>query len=221
MRGLLLMKEHDVVAWLWRATHHLGRLLAQLFEETSILLGLPLGLRRSKRASFIEFILGDLKHFLEILQALFQSLGSTSHLAIQRIRTDLLVVATVLRSATSVETKMLRVQFLRGSKIDSMAASRGVGWLLRRLPWLMMMMTMMMVMMIMWARRWHVASSWRSRRNTCLIRLDSRVRRCGALSLMMMIGSPVIAVMLLEPLLRLVTSLHVTASSQVDLLSMI
>jgi len=40
-------------------------------------------------------------------------------------------VATVLRGATAVETKMLRVQFLRGSKIDPMAASRGVGWLLR------------------------------------------------------------------------------------------
>jgi len=38
---------------------------------------------------------------------------------------------------------------------------------------------------------------------------------------MMMIGSPVIAVMLLEPLLGLITSLHVTASCQVDLLSMI
>ena len=123
-------------------------LLAQLLQEAGIFLRNLNGLLILRGILLMKFVLRNLQHLLQIFQALFQSLSPAwDPTSILILRRNLLhMTGARLRrnvlSTTDIPTKVVisHVELLGSSQIDLLCLL--IGWLLRRLPWLMMMVVM-------------------------------------------------------------------------------
>ena len=123
-------------------------LLAQLLQETGIFLRDLNGLLILRGILLMKLVLRNLQHLLQIFQALFQSLSPAwDPTSILILRRNLLhMTGARLRrnvlSAANIATKVVisHVELLGSCQINLLGLL--IGWLLRRLPRLMMMVVM-------------------------------------------------------------------------------
>jgi hypothetical protein len=123
-------------------------LLAQLFQETGIFLRDLNRLLILRGILLMKLVLRNLQHLLQIFQALFQSLSPAwDPTSILILRRNLLhMTGARLRrnvlSAANIATKVVisHVELLGSCQINLLGLL--IGWLLRRLPRLMMMVVM-------------------------------------------------------------------------------
>lgn len=123
-------------------------LLAQLLQEAGIFLRNLNGLLILRGILLMKLVLRNLQHLLQIFQALFQSLSPARdpssililrrnflHMTGARLRRDVL-------STADIPTKVVisHVELLGSCQINLLCLL--IGWLLRRLPRLMMMVVM-------------------------------------------------------------------------------
>ena len=124
-------------------------LLGQLLQEAGILLRDLNGLLILRGILLMKLVLRNLEHLLQIFQALFQSLSTardpTSVLILSRKFLHMTAGARLRRNVLStadIPTQVVisHVELLRSCQVDLLGLL--IGWLLRRLPRLMMMVVM-------------------------------------------------------------------------------
>ena len=124
-------------------------LLGQLLQEAGILLRNLNGLLVLRGILLMKLVLCNLEHLLQIFQALFQSLSAardpTSVLILSRKFLHMTAGARLRRNVLStadIPTQVVisHVELLRSCQVDLLGLL--IGWLLRRLPRLMMIVVM-------------------------------------------------------------------------------